>query len=159
MGQFDSAQDLWSRESSGHKGGWQPTHNTFTQLSSEIGIPGLLLYCAAIVAAFRATAPPRPSGRWVSREEQEMCEASFCLHLSLVAFCVSAWFASFAYQTQFLTLAGMSVAYARAFAPALAAARARPEPTVPDALPYPERLTPKLQRRTRALARRQAGVE
>ncbi|MGE5647749.1 MAG: O-antigen ligase family protein [Acidobacteriota bacterium] len=109
-GQFPAAQDQYSWKVRNHKGHWQVTHNTFTEFSSEDGIPVLIFYCLALYFAFRSArlpkgAPPGDGG--------EAASASFCLRLSLLSYLVSSMFGSFAYQTQFIVLAGLSVAFAR----------------------------------------------
>src|SRR5260221_7103736 len=37
----------------GKRGTWLVTHNAFTQVSSEVGVPALLFFLAAIVMSFR----------------------------------------------------------------------------------------------------------
>ncbi len=122
-GVFDVAQDIYSRAVRGVKGGWQQTHNTYTQISSENGIPALLVYLLVILFTWRAARVAKPRGRPPSAREAEMMAASRALRLSLFTFCVSAFFASFAYQAQLLTLAGLAVSLKR-----IAAHSAPPEP-------------------------------
>ncbi len=112
-GQFAVAQDAWFRDSGKGKGQWQVTHNTFTEVSSENGLPALLFYVAAVAFTFAAARVQwRGEGR-APPEVGEMASAAYCLRLSLLAYVVSAMFGSFAYQTQFLVLAGLGVAFAR----------------------------------------------
>ncbi len=114
-GQFEVGQDIYSWAVRKHKGAWQVTHNTFTEVSSECGIPALLLYLTVIWLAFRARRGPRPT--WPARKLlpalAELGSVSLCLRLSLLSFTISAVFASFAYQTQLLVLAGLAAAYSR----------------------------------------------
>ncbi len=51
--QFANIEGETSRED-GRQGAWQVTpHNAYTQVSSEMGIPGLLIFLAAIIATYR----------------------------------------------------------------------------------------------------------
>lgn len=109
-GVFDVAQDLYSREVRGVKGGWQHTHNTYTQISSENGIPALILYILIIVFIWRAARASKPRGRQMTRRESDVRAAAYALRLSLFVFCISAFFGSFGYQTQLVVLAGLSIA-------------------------------------------------
>jgi O-antigen ligase len=73
-------------------------HNTFTHLSSEAGIPALVLYVLMIVLTFRnlrcaagAVTPESPDGR----EIQSLATA---MRASLVAYLIGAFFAGVAYE-------------------------------------------------------------
>lgn len=112
-GQFVVAQDQYSRAVRNQKGAWHVTHNTFTEYSSELGIPALLFFILAIYFTFRYASIPRtarPRGR---PKHDEVSSLSFCLRLSLLAFVTSAMFGSFAYATQFPVLAALVVAFRR----------------------------------------------
>ena len=123
-GQFDVAQDMYSWAVRGQKGAWQVTHNTFTELSSENGVPALVFYCLAFYFTFRATSLPK----WVRKSKlpkyREYQTASFCLQLSLLSYLISSMFGSFAYQTQFLVLAGLALVFSRIMKRELAAGTA-----------------------------------
>jgi O-antigen ligase len=112
-GQFEVAQDQYSWAVRNRKGEWQVTHNTFTEFSSENGVPALLFYSLALYFAFRAARVPRAVRARPRRKDDEVANASFCLRLSLLSYLVSSMFGSFAYQTQFLVLAALAVAFAR----------------------------------------------
>jgi hypothetical protein len=133
-GQFQPAQDQYSWAVRNHKGSWQVTHNTFTEISSENGVPALLFYCLALFFSFRSARLPKTSRAGPAPENEEVASASFCLRLSLLSYLVSAMFGSFGYQTQFLVLAGLSVAFARTAASELARG-AKPEPVRPAQYP------------------------
>jgi O-antigen ligase len=92
---------------------WHETHNTFTQLSCEEGIPGLLLYCGAIFFCFRIVL----SAEKKARQDPALASVqpvAFCLRLALIAFTGTAIFASNAYAYYFPMLAGLCVALERA---------------------------------------------
>ncbi len=109
-GVFDVAQDRYSREFRGIKGGWRHTHNTYTEISSENGIPALILYVLIIVFTWRTAHIPKPRGRQMTSRESDIVAAAYALRLSLFVFCISAFFGSFGYQTQLIVLAGLSIA-------------------------------------------------
>ena len=56
MGQFPDYEDFLARQEGRRKGSWVGTHNTYTQISSETGIPGLLLFVAVLFVAYRRIA-------------------------------------------------------------------------------------------------------
>jgi O-antigen ligase len=120
-GGFDIAQNMYSQEHRGMKGLWHHTHNTYTEISSENGIPALAFYIAIIVLTWRLTRVARPRGRKLTSREAEVVSAAFTLRLALITFCVSAFFASFAYHPQLPLLAALAVSWRRAAAPILAA--------------------------------------
>lgn len=112
-GVFDVAQDRYSRETHGVRGGWQHTHNSYTEMSSENGIPALLLYLLLMVLTWRAARIKRPRGAVLSPRQADIAAAATALRLSLFTFCLSALFGSFAYHPQLLVLAGLAIALKR----------------------------------------------
>jgi O-antigen ligase len=50
---FRLASDLVVRAATGHRSGWQGTHNTYLQVSSETGIPGLIFFAGSIFLCIR----------------------------------------------------------------------------------------------------------
>jgi O-antigen ligase len=94
---------------------WHETHNTFTQLSCEDGLPGLFLYCLALLFCFTGVraaekrARPYPNALLVRH-------MAFALQLALLAFIGTALFASNAYMYYFPLLAGLCVVLDRATA-------------------------------------------
>ncbi|HEX8986228.1 MAG TPA: O-antigen ligase family protein, partial [Bryobacteraceae bacterium] len=131
-GQFVVAQDRYSWAVRQEKGSWHVTHNTFTEVSSENGIPALLFFVLALYFAFRGARPPEVlRARGQARPQyDEVNSISFCLRLSLLSYVISGMFGSFAYATQFPVLAGLVVAFART-APFEAARRLVPEQRLP----------------------------
>jgi len=121
---------------------WHETHNTFTQLSCEDGLPGLFLYCLALLLCFRIVhaaekrARPYPALSSVRH-------MAFALRLALIAFAGTGLFASNAYMYYFPMLAGLCVALDRTIAAQLSSqvpAEWEPtdaRPTAPKALSGP----------------------
>jgi O-antigen ligase len=92
-GQFETASGLW-----------QLTHNTYTQLSAEAGIPALLLFLALLWQTFRNL---RRSGERQSRIQGYIADALYC---GMLGYVVGAFFLS----TAFWLTPYLLVAYAAA---------------------------------------------
>jgi O-antigen ligase len=120
-GMFAVAQAYDAKEA-GERARWQETHNAYTQVSSEAGLPALFCYLAAMFCCFRESGrvkqkcEARPDGRW-----KTAARAAAFLNISLVAFAATAFFSSVAYQALFPILAGLIVAHSQAVNSALAA--------------------------------------
>lgn len=129
-GMFAEANANYTAETSGGStwNAWHETHNTFTQLSCEDGLPGLFLYCLAMLGCFRIVlvAGKRARQNFTEPLVQHM---AFALRLALVAFVGTSIFASNAYAYYFPILAGLCVALERAIpeqAPGLTLAGTQP---------------------------------
>jgi O-antigen ligase len=96
----------------GKKGAWQVTHNAYTQVSSEAGIPALLFYLAALVMAFRTFGRVYRAARG-RPELRSMAMACFCCQLSMVGFCTAQAFLSLAYTMYLPTMSGLAIAFSR----------------------------------------------
>jgi O-antigen ligase len=141
-GMFSVANASYIEEITGRPNfsAWRETHNTFTQLSCEDGLPGLFLYCMALLFCFKIVR----SAEKRSRNDpalSSMRNMAFALRLALVAFTGTAIFASNAYMYYFPMLAGLCVAVDRAAAAHLAtlapagALPANPLPRMPKPIP------------------------
>jgi O-antigen ligase len=88
---------------------WLGTHNTYTQVSSECGIPALIFYVAVIGLCLRSNlrlyrqTRDRPADR-------ELAGLSRCLLAGTLVFAVSAFFFHMAYSAYLPALAGFTVA-------------------------------------------------
>lgn len=108
-GEF-SDYEAANAKSEGRRGAWAVTHNAYTQVSSEAGIPALLFFLAAIVMTFRTfgrvyrTARSRP-------ELRSMAMACLCCQLSMVGFCTATAFLSLAYTMYLPTMSGLAMAF------------------------------------------------
>jgi O-antigen ligase len=94
----------------GYHVAWTVTHNTVLQLSSETGVPGLLIYTVLVIICFRRVSAIRKATRHRPELEQISNMAS-CLSLSLWAYVASALFASYAYYVFLPMLAGLIAAF------------------------------------------------
>ena len=98
---------------------WLGPHNSYTQVSSECGIPAFICYCAVIVLSFRTN--------WrlyrQSRDNpalKEVASLSFCLLAAILVYAVSTFFFHIAYSMYLPALAGFSLAVQLAAEPLLA---------------------------------------
>ena len=80
------------------------SHNTYTQVSSECGIPALLLYVGALGASLISL---RKSGR---SGDQELAVVAQFVAVMMVGFCACIIFLSLAYNVHLLVLSALSVA-------------------------------------------------
>jgi O-antigen ligase len=86
-----------------------PTHNTYTEVSSETGIPGLILFAGTLILCFRSTlqilklSEHNPSLRPLSN-------AAKCVFISITAFLIGAFFLSLAYSALVTVAVGLSAA-------------------------------------------------
>jgi hypothetical protein len=106
---------------------FRETHVTYTQLSSETGIPGMLFYVGALFYCLRVTNRLYRQGRF-SKDiaVKRTANMAMCLNLSLAVFAVFACFGSIAYTFTFPVLAGLTVAFERSALPVLSGASPSP---------------------------------
>ena len=94
----------------GHRGIWIGTHNSYTQTSSETGIPGFLFFtatlfsCVRIAANIHTRTRNKPEFRHISR-------TALCLLVVIVSFSVNILFAHLAFRFYVPLLAGMTLAF------------------------------------------------
>jgi O-antigen ligase len=117
-GMFEVANADFTKETTGRasSNAWHETHNTFTQLSCEDGLPGLFLYCLALLFCFKIVRSVEKR----ARRDPALSSArhmAFALRLALIAFTGTSIFASNAYMYYFPMLAALCVALDRATAP------------------------------------------
>ena len=89
---------------------WRETHNTYTQVSSETGIPGFLLYISILFLSLRSTVRLYKQSR-LRPDLPGVAGMAFCLLASLLSFCAGALFGSSAYELYVPALAGLAVAF------------------------------------------------
>ncbi len=88
---------------------WFETHNTFTQLSSEAGIPALLLFLALL---FRLSRKMKMLAGQLSGDpaSEELCLLVKATLVSTLSFAFAGFFAHLAYEYLFYYVAGIAVA-------------------------------------------------
>ncbi|MCU1274392.1 MAG: O-antigen polymerase [Bryobacterales bacterium] len=129
-GQFQTASMEVSKASQSYVH-WRETHNMYTQVSSEEGLPAAFFYIAALVYCFKelgavrkmyrgalSLLPEAPSPSSTSQDLRahydEISAMAFCLSLSLIAIAIFGFFSSTAYHFFFPTLAGLIAGFGRA---------------------------------------------
>jgi len=111
-GQFSSFEGMHNQIIGTH-GYWHEAHNTFTQVSSECGIPGAILFIAGIVSTFLLLNRTFRQAR--NRPDcADIRAAVFCVSLALVAFCTAIAFVNFAYFFYLPAMAGLAIAMSKA---------------------------------------------
>jgi O-antigen ligase len=88
------------------------SHNTYTQLSSETGIPGFVMYMGILVWCFRRV---RTLARLPAHtpDEKSVRNMAYCLFLTLLVFCTVSLFGSNAYRFYIPLYVGMIVSLVR----------------------------------------------
>lgn len=98
--------DNMEAKAEGSKGRWHYQHNTYTQYSSELGVPGLVLFLAVIVTSYRGITAIRK--RYNKGRIRDM---SVYLQVAMVmAFC-GAFFLSLAYGGLLYVLIAVAAAF------------------------------------------------
>jgi len=135
-GMFAVANANFAEETTGRPNwnAWHETHNTFTQLSCEDGLPGVFLYCLTLLFCFGITYWAPKKARPDDPALSQVKHMAFALRLALVGFVGTALFASNAYMYYFPMLAGLCVAVDRSITKHLAAQTAA-GPAQPGATP------------------------
>jgi O-antigen ligase len=75
---------------------WFLTHNTYTQLSSEVGLPGFILFILILRRVFRNLKDVIKTERFRSDPQVEIFASA--LRASFAGYLVGAFFASYAYE-------------------------------------------------------------
>lgn len=111
-GNFMVAEDEIAKAEGKRKGSWLGTHNSFTQVSSELGIPGFLLYCGIVALSFKKSfALYRRTKKYP--QLKEVGAHALALNYSLIAFAVTGLFVTAAYTALLPVLAGLTVSLLR----------------------------------------------
>jgi putative inorganic carbon (hco3(-)) transporter len=96
----------------GKHGSWQVTHNTYTQISSECGIPALFFLLLATGSTWRLLVSVQKLC-WRRGRFHAIANMAFCLQLSWVGFSVAVIFLSMGYSMYLPTLTGIAIALDR----------------------------------------------
>jgi O-antigen ligase len=88
---------------------WLNTHNTYTQVSSESGIPGFIFFVSAIIACIRMNYRVYKQTALIKGLE-DYAAVSLCMLLSIIAFSANAFFDQQAYTFPLPIIAGVSTA-------------------------------------------------
>lgn len=134
LGQFPD--QVWSRAKAvGKRVPSMGTHNSYTQVSSELGIPALLLYTGTLFTALQIVYRLYKKTTGVAAMS-EVNAMALCLLLTLVVYAVSTMFHHVAYSRHLPTLAGMAVALSYTASRRMEALKAAAAPPNPQASPW-----------------------
>jgi O-antigen ligase len=111
-GMFVVADDKYSKSIGLRKGQWLGTHNSYTQVSSELGIPALLFFVAAIVMALKGPYSLYKRTRGDPRLA-DMGSVALSLHYCMIIYAVTILFEHIAYTQMLPVLGGLSAALMR----------------------------------------------
>ena len=128
--QFPVYTDQAAKDRGERRGAWLVTHNTYTQISSECGIPALLFYVVAMVLCMRIGSRLRRHPEFRAHPLwDQVWTTAFYLRLCVVSMAVFAFFLCFAYTALFYIIAALAVSFERtAFAELSQPAEAAPAP-------------------------------
>lgn len=113
-GQFEVAENERAGSMGLPRGAWHGTHNTYTQISSEAGIPALIMYVACMVWCWRELVRIERRCKSIGGQlATEMLSAAFVLRAFLLVQIVYFAFAHLGYEVFFPTAAGMIFAMSR----------------------------------------------
>jgi O-antigen ligase len=129
-GMFPTAENDYARSLGERKGSWLGTHNSYTQISSEIGIPGLILYLTILITCLKES---RRVYKVTAGNLQfaEIGDMAICLNYMVLSFMITALFSSVAFMNFVPILAGLTASFLRAI-------RAKvPERPLPVTFAYP----------------------
>jgi O-antigen ligase len=132
-GMFPVAEDADARSQGRNFGRWQGTHNSYTQVSCEMGIPGLIAYLAVIVLALKSSAGIYRRTRGDPRMKQ-IATCAAALNYCLIVYSVSVFFDYIAYSMMLPVFAGL-VAALGAVVPA-EIERITTAPAAPETIPF-----------------------
>jgi O-antigen ligase len=107
-GEFTDAEGA-RRLAAGIPGLWLVSHNSFTEVSSETGLPGIAFYLGAIVGTFVLLERIRRHARQDPRHAF-IVSAAVSLQLSLVTFGTAAFFLTLGYRFYFPVISGLAIA-------------------------------------------------
>jgi O-antigen ligase len=108
-GNYTVAEDADMRAQGFRKGTWQGTHNSYTQVSSEEGIPALIAYVFVILVSMKKTL-------WLVRRTQNdprlrsITNCAVALNCCMVVYAVSVFFDYIAYTSMLSVFAGLCMA-------------------------------------------------
>ncbi len=103
--QFQESENNVAK-AAGRRGMWHETHNTFTQISSECGIPAFLFFMSALVSAFVSLSKLK------SGSDPTLAGIARIVLISMSGFCVCIFFLSHAYDFPLLISCSLAIAIA-----------------------------------------------
>jgi O-antigen ligase len=111
-GMFVVADDSYVKTLGARSGNWLGTHNSYTQVSSELGIPALLFFVTAVGMALAGSYRVYKRTRGDPRLE-DMGTVALGLHYCLIIYAVTILFEHIAYTVMLPVFGGMAAALVR----------------------------------------------
>ena len=111
-GMFEVADDAYMKAGGFRKGSWLGTHNSYTQVSSELGIPAFLFFVTAVAMALKGPYSLYKKTRGDPRLE-DMGSIALGLHYCLVIYAVTILFEHIAYTMMLPVFGGLVVSLVR----------------------------------------------
>lgn len=109
------------------RGSWHETHNMYTQVSSEDGIPAFLFFVAVLVTMTKTLSRIRRlQQQYDDPGIAEAARLAYWIRLALIGFLVTGIFLSCAYSELFFVLCGLTVALQRSISRSLVTVAAPP---------------------------------
>lgn len=119
--QFASYEDKVSREEGKRKGSWLGCHNTFTQISSETGLPGLGIFLALLLVGWRVTGDiKKKAAAMKTKYGASVQHTAMTLRMVLLAYLIMFLFEHGAYMPFWPSLLGFIAALHSGFESGLA---------------------------------------
>ena len=111
-GMFVVAEDAEARALGKRHGRWQGTHNSYTQVSCELGIPACIAYTLAIVYSLKKTARIHRKTRGDPRL-LDISNLALGLNYALIVFAATIFFDYIAYSSMLPVFGGLAVSLGR----------------------------------------------
>jgi len=111
-GMFPVVDDAYEKAQGGRKGSWLGTHNSYTQVSSELGIPAFVFFLAAVGLALNGPYSIYKKTRGDPRLE-EMGMIALGVHYCLIIYAVTILFEHIAYTIMLPVFGGLAAAMVR----------------------------------------------
>ena len=126
-GMFPVADDAYSKGMGLRKGNWVGTHNSYTEVSSELGIPAFLFFVTAVAMALKGTYSVHKKTRGDPRLE-DMGTVALALHYCMVIYAVTILFDHIAYTVMLPVFGGLAACLVRTAEVEIQRIRATPLP-------------------------------
>jgi O-antigen ligase len=126
-GMFAVAEDAYVKTLGARKGNWLGTHNSYTQVSSELGIPAFLFFVSAVGMALNAPYSVYKKTRGDPRLE-DMGTLALGLHYCLIIYAVTILFEHIAYSLMLPVFGALAAALVRTAAVEIERIQAIPLP-------------------------------
>jgi len=124
-GMFPVADD-YEAHNQNRRGQWLGTHNSYTQVSSELGIPAFCFFVAAIFSATRDSYRLYKSTRGDPRTA-DIASVALGLHYAMIVYAVTILFEHIAYTVMLPVFGGLVAALVRASVAEVESRLAAPE--------------------------------